>query len=261
MGANPDSTRLDSTRGVGKEVKRADLVGQYDCVPDHLEAFATLVPKVDIFRRVSPVFCPRAELLELLVIILPIRAAMCRGKKAALQALTSHSPNHTEALGLLSLPPPTPSEPLSSLRERLSSACQTLSQMGARAGTIIRSGEMGCCYLPRGEQEVRWIPPFYSATNDNGGSGTSRVVDPTGAGNGFMGAVAAALDEGKDLHEGACVPREYADRVAVLWGTVAASFIIEQHGLPKVSMAAGRELWNGEDPWERVKALRARLEE
>lgn len=178
--------------------------------------------------------------------------------KSVSQSLTSHSPNHTEALGLLSL---SPDEPLSSLRERISSTCQTLSQMGARAGTIIRSGEMGCCYLPRGEQEVRWIPPFYSATNDNGGSGTSRVVDPTGAGNGFMGAVAAALDEGKDLHEGACVPREYADRVAVLWGTVAASFIIEQHGLPKMSMAAGRELWNGEDPWERVKALRARLEE
>jgi hypothetical protein len=46
-----------------------------------------------------------------------------------------------------------------------------------------------------------------------------------------------------------------------LWGTVAASFIIEQHGLPEVSMEVGGELWNGEDPWERLKALRARLEE
>jgi sugar/nucleoside kinase (ribokinase family) len=77
-----------------------------------------------------------------------------------------------------------------------------LSQLGAREGTIIRSGEMGCCYLPQSEEVVRWVPPFYSATGDAGGSGASRVVDPTGAGNGFIGAVAAALDEGKDLREG-----------------------------------------------------------
>jgi hypothetical protein len=56
-------------------------------------------------------------------------------------------------------------------------------------------------------------------------------------------------------------PTESANRTAVLWGTVAASFMIEQHGLPKVSMEAGRELWNGEDPWGRMEALRARLEE
>jgi hypothetical protein len=45
-------------------------------------------------------------------------------------------------------------------------------------------------------------------------------------------------------------PTESANRTAVLWGTVAASFMIE-----------GRELWNGEDPWGRMEALRARLEE
>jgi sugar/nucleoside kinase (ribokinase family) len=30
----------------------------------------------------------------------------------------------------------------------------------------------------------------------------TKVVDPTGAGNAFMGGLMAALDEGKDMHEG-----------------------------------------------------------
>lgn len=71
-------TRFHSSRGVEKDVMRAELAGQYDCVPSHLEAFATLVPKVDIFRRVSPASCPRAEL----PVISPIRAAVSRGSES-----------------------------------------------------------------------------------------------------------------------------------------------------------------------------------
>lgn len=45
---------------------------------------------------------------------------------------------------------------------------------------------------------------------------------------------------------------------AVVWASVAASFIVEQEGLPSMSKVLGRELWNGDDPWERVKELKRR---
>ena len=39
---------------------------------------------------------------------------------------------------------------------------------------------------------------------------------------------------------------------AVKWGSVAASFVIEQDGLPTLTVADGRELWNGQDSWDRL---------
>jgi sugar/nucleoside kinase (ribokinase family) len=52
--------------------------------------------------------------------------------------------------------------------------------------------------------QVKWVPAYYSADHgEKGDRDRGRgVVDATGAGNGFMGAVSAALDEGKDLPEG-----------------------------------------------------------
>ncbi|RKF57046.1 putative pfkb family carbohydrate kinase [Golovinomyces cichoracearum] len=49
---------------------------------------------------------------------------------------------------------------------------------------------------------------------------SSRVVDPTGAGNSFLGALTVALAREKVLEEAVC------------WGSVAASFIVEQIGTP-----------------------------
>ena len=41
---------------------------------------------------------------------------------------------------------------------------------------------------------------------------------------------------------------------------MAASFVVEQHGLPILTTGEnGKELWNGEDPQERVDKLRERL--
>ncbi len=49
--------------------------------------------------------------------------------------------------------------------------------------------------------------------------------------------------------------------VAVIWGTIAASFVIEQNGLPMLStLTSGIELWNEEDPWDRIRMFRERLQ-
>jgi len=89
------------------------------------------------------------------------------------------------------------------------------------------------------------VEPYWRPGHD-GAEG--RVVDPTGAGNAFMGGLGAALDDGKDVLEG------------IIWGSVAASFTIEQDGLPHLTVSSvGRELWNGQDPWDRVEEMRERL--
>ena len=58
---------------------------------------------------------------------------------------------------------------------------------------------------------------------------------------------------------------------AVLWGSVAASFVIEQDGLPSLAHHEGEggqegkeeeereELWNGEKALDRVAEMKARM--
>lgn len=47
---------------------------------------------------------------------------------------------------------------------------------------------------------------------------------------------------------------------AVVWASVAASFVVEQDGLPSMTKILGREVWNGDYPWERVDALKKKRE-
>ncbi len=56
-----------------------------------------------------------------------------------------------------------------------------------------------------------WIPAFHAKTGDKE-AGDGVVVDPTGAGNVFLGALAVAMARGKTVDE------------ASVWGSVAASF-------------------------------------
>ena len=79
-----------------------------------------------------------------------------------------------------------------------------------------------------------------------------RVVDPTGGGNGFLGGFAVGL------------VRNDGDIVeAARWGSVAASFCIEQVGVPALETIVSTatctdELWNGESVADRLKEYRER---
>ncbi|KKY36897.1 putative mak32 protein [Diaporthe ampelina] len=91
----------------------------------------------------------------------------------------------------------------------------------------------------------KWIPAFF--TKDDAAAG--RVVDPTGGGNTFLGALAVALARGRTMEEAAC------------WGSIAASFAIEQVGVPELGRDDdGEETWNGDRVQDRLEALQARLE-
>ena len=117
------------------------------------------------------------------------------------------------------------------------------------AGLLDESGE-----LVR-EEEVemdpgieKWLPAYFGE-----GEG-KRVVDPTGGGNGFLGGLAVALARGRGVVE------------ASAWGSVAASFMIEQVGVPVLSSSPsdeqgkGRiELWNGIHVEERLDEYMKRV--
>jgi hypothetical protein len=48
---------------------------------------------------------------------------------------------------------------------------------------------------------------------------------------------------------------------ATLHATVSASFVIEQFGLPSLTISDGIEKFNGDDPHERLKQLAGRMKE
>ncbi|RYP11366.1 hypothetical protein DL765_007796 [Monosporascus sp. GIB2] len=113
----------------------------------------------------------------------------------------------------------------------------------------------------------RWIPAYHrhdpdddvdgdgdhgdkddSGESKGGRRSGSRVVDPTGGGNAFLGGLAVALARGKSLEE------------AAAWASVAASFAIEQVGVPVLGFdAEGRETWNGVRVDERFEEFKTRL--
>lgn len=86
----------------------------------------------------------------------------------------------------------------------------------------------------------RWIPAYHQDSHN--------VLDPTGGGNTFLGGLSVALARGHGLED------------AVAWGNVAASFAIEQVGVPVLHQGeAGKETWNGQDVEERLKEFQSRL--
>lgn len=89
----------------------------------------------------------------------------------------------------------------------------------------------------------RWIPAFWT-----GGDAPARVVDPTGGGNTFLGGLAVALARGRCVEE------------AAGWGSVAASFAIEQVGVPALGRdGEDRETWNGDRVGERLRTFQERI--
>ncbi|KAG6812651.1 hypothetical protein H0H92_001601 [Tricholoma furcatifolium] len=112
----------------------------------------------------------------------------------------------------------------------------------SRSGwVIIRSGALGS-YVKSLNDNGMWVSAFWTADDHE------RVIDVTGAGNSFLGGLAAGLLLTGDVAR------------ATFYASVSASFIIEQEGLP-TSLADGEHrLWNGDIPHRRLEALLARHE-
>ncbi|KAI4238347.1 MAG: hypothetical protein LQ349_001155 [Xanthoria aureola] len=120
-----------------------------------------------------------------------------------------------------------------------------------KATAVIRLGEKGCYIAQPGRQYFR-LPAYYEqqgprttidsrAGDERGPADQSqgsigRVVDPTGGGNAFLGGFAIGLRH----------PEQVSMREAAAYGTIAASFAIEQVGVPTLGLSqSGGETWNG----------------
>jgi sugar/nucleoside kinase (ribokinase family) len=101
-------------------------------------------------------------------------------------------------------------------------------------------------FIAREEIEVdpgleKWVPAYHEDA--------AKVVDPTGGGNCFLGGFSVALARGKSVEE------------AAAWGNVAASFAIEQIGVPLLRQdEQGNETWNNVSVSDRLGEYRDRLQ-
>ncbi|KAF2115096.1 putative PfkB family kinase [Lophiotrema nucula] len=151
------------------------------------------------------------------------------------------SPNHIEITAIFADGPAKDFQP-----EKLESYGTEIldSSIGPQGqGTlIIRAGEQGSLTMGRSTRAT-WLPPFYTLEDMK----PSKVVDPTGAGNTFLGGYMAGWLTTTCHIEATC------------HGHVAASFALEQIGLPKVEKKGDEELWNGASVMERLQKYKVRL--
>ena len=137
---------------------------------------------------------------------------------------------------------------------------------------VIRAGKDGS-YSYSKSQRI-WLPAYHQP----GTSGATAVVDPTGAGNSFLGALAQGMVTADDRDPAKVInstlagsanltkaTRDWGERsrflLALIFATVAAGFVVEQIGVPQLSTTSGdaTELWNGTEFTERVRLYTERL--
>jgi sugar/nucleoside kinase (ribokinase family) len=122
-----------------------------------------------------------------------------------------------------------------------------------KGAIVVRCGAEGC-YVQNSEVK-RWLPAYHTSedsshANDDATNSSGKVVDPTGGGNGFLGGLAVGMvRSGGDIVE------------AALWGSIAASYCIEQVGMPELTAGADNaERWNGTVVRERLEEFRKRVD-
>lgn len=168
----------------------------------------------------------------------------------ALKVIDVISPNHAELCALFGEVPHKADGSINS--ETIETCTFKLVSSGIgktySGSVVVRCGKEGCFVAQRAR--TSWFPAYHETAE--------RVVDPTGGGNAFLGAMGVSIARQAAemrLHFGTIC-------AAALAGNVGASYAIEQVGMPELSIGAeGQELWNGEAAELRYKALKARLEQ
>tara|TARA_R110002003_G_scaffold39_14_gene2534 strand:- start:3759 stop:4691 length:933 start_codon:yes stop_codon:yes gene_type:complete len=147
------------------------------------------------------------------------------------------SPNHLELCALFDDAKP---EGFSTERlEKYAMQFSAATGLEGKGNVIVRAGEFGSLTVG-GSLDKLWLPPFYQ-------DGASEVVDPTGAGNTFLGGFMAGWNLTHDIKESS------------IYGVVAASFAIEQIGLSKLELDGEYELWNGVQAMDRLTQYKDRI--
>jgi sugar/nucleoside kinase (ribokinase family) len=136
---------------------------------------------------------------------------------------------------------------------------------------VIRAGKDGSYSYSRNRKGL-WLPAYHQPDSSKS---SPPVVDPTGAGNSFLGALALGLvSEGRSpiqVIESILESSDTWNTIVREWGgngqvpkalicaTVAAGFMVEQISVPQLSPSMEEELWNGTSFTERVHLYTQRL--
>ena len=113
---------------------------------------------------------------------------------------------------------------------------------GRRKGAVvIRCGEHGC--YAASTKGRYWYPAYHEDA--------TKVVDPTGAGNAFLGAFCIGM-----LNS---TTREQGYHVGARYGTIAAGCAIEQIGLPRLEYGESEEYWNGVTIHDRLQTYKLKI--
>ncbi|KAF2744415.1 Ribokinase-like protein [Sporormia fimetaria CBS 119925] len=164
----------------------------------------------------------------------------------ALRSVDVVSPNHSELGALFGKDTNGPHHVDYRLIEQL---CDQWLASGigenGKGAVVVRAGKDGCFVKRAGLQ--RWLPAYHQSADS--------VIDPTGGGNGFLGGLAMGL-----VRAGAAPGLDNLEEAAI-WGSVSASFAIEQIGAPVLSHGSqGEETWNKAGVADRVVAFKQRLQ-
>lgn len=212
-------------------------------------AFHYLASPEDLQVRVSKLLALRAEtgIHERPLIIWEPAPLSCRPEnlEACLEAaalVDVLSPNHLELAKLFSEPQSDVID--KKIIEELAVQCLNHGVGPDGRGTVIvRAGENGC-FISNRNISSSWYDPFY--TTKPGEKPNENIVDPTGAGNAFLGSYAVGY-----LKTGSVIE-------AAFYGSVGASFALEQVGVPRLSIQDNEESWNGVNVLSRLEEYMAR---
>ena len=127
---------------------------------------------------------------------------------------------------------------------------------------IVRMGHWGCLVID--QLGATMIEPYHQSflgdrTDKLRGSATisEKVIDPTGAGNAFLGGLCVGLGIppiASFLGFDSAIESKFL--MGAICGTIAASFAVEQVGMPVITdstVQPGQDLWNDDDVWNRIK--------
>ncbi|KAK9451018.1 Ribokinase-like protein [Limtongia smithiae] len=148
------------------------------------------------------------------------------------------TPNSAEAAAFFGLEEPTEKAGVEALAQKF------FAHMRDDAAVVIRAGADGCVILSKATG-MKWLEAYHAPWPE-------RVIDPTGAGNSFVGGMCIGYTlHGRDIVE------------AALYGNLAAGLAIEQVGVAKPTYPDGsstvEELWNGTSVFGRMAEYKRRL--
>jgi sugar/nucleoside kinase (ribokinase family) len=165
--------------------------------------------------------------------------------KQAVQQVDIVSPNSEELAGFFA-----------GQRKSLEDMASDVVEWGIGPSTsgslVVREGKDGCSAFSK--RHRIHLTAYHTPVVES----QSKVVDPTGGGNAFLGALAMALSDGVCPHMDDAnqlleldkdpTPEALSDlTLPLVHATIAASFVIEQPGMPTYQVQGdGKETWNGE---------------